>query len=260
MTFALPDEAVQENPKLTHPDATDHKTLKSGNVEAARKPDVTNFAAFEMPDEKSCTVPQAATHYQNSPMREATPQAALQNRQFMRQSNILQGRQSSILHSRQSSVLHSRQSSMLHRTQSRMPQKDSRSTISRKSVIPSTQIQIQEASNLSSVRLGFCDTAAISFIVNLRLLSLKFPRQSTATERSKMAQYVSSLITNFPCDHEKSLMLDAVKAMPPMYSDRRAFTRWVDFFSKRILKAINSPVGINLGNVLVPTEVNGKRV
>lgn len=110
------------------------------------------------------------------------------------------------------------------------------------------------SSNLNGIHLGFCDTAALSLIVNIRLLALKFPRQSTTSERAKMSQYISSLIANFPCDTERNLMLEAVKAMPPIYSDRRAFNRWADFFGKRIMKGINSPVGINLGNVLVPVD------
>ena len=147
---------------------------------------------------------------------------------------------------------------------SRATQMLSRSTIQRSQPASSATTQSQPAStvspssssssNLNGIHLGFCDTAALSLIVNIRLLALKFPRQSTTSERAKMSQYISSLIANFPCDTERNLMLEAVKAMPPIYSDRRAFNRWADFFGKRIMKGINSPVGINLGNVLVPVD------
>lgn len=130
---------------------------------------------------------------------------------------------------------------------------------SRKSIGPSSsrisRFPSSKGSDLNGIKLGFCDAATLGLIVNIRLLALKFPRQTTSNnERLKISKYLTNLITNFPCDYERELMNEELKAMPPMFSDRNSFNRWVDIFSRKILKRIDSPVGINLGSTLVPIE------
>ena len=150
---------------------------------------------------------------------------------------------------RQSSMPHSRHIGMSHYRQSNVsPQ--SRKTSSPQTMRPSrASIPI-----LSGIHLNFCQTATLALLANIRLIGSKYPRKPSRPERIGLAQYVSSLIANFPCDRERELMNEAVNEMPLMYSDRRAFNRWADFFGKRILKGTNSPVKLNFGNVLVPAK------
>lgn len=109
-------------------------------------------------------------------------------------------------------------------------------------------------SELSGVKLSFCESAALGVIANFRLMGLKFPMQANSLERQKSAQYLISLVNSFPCEKEQAMMKHAMIVHPPIYSDRRNFNKWVSQFSKNMIKAMNSPVSLDLNSALVPLK------
>lgn len=121
-------------------------------------------------------------------------------------------------------------------------------------VAASTKIDQVLAPNLSGIKLTFCQSAALGVIASFRLMGLKYPHQASSLERQKSTQYVVSTVNNFPCEKERGLMRQAMVISPPIYSDRRLFNKWASQFSKMMIKAMNSPVGLDMNSALIPLE------
>lgn len=128
----------------------------------------------------------------------------------------------------------------------------SRRTIGQSSLAEETS---QGSTNgLIGVKLGFCDTAVLGAIANIRLMGLKYPRLASTAERQRSAQYVTSIVENFPCDREKQIMKQIMNMSPPIYSDRAKFNKWAVLFGKRVLKESKCPVGLSMNNLLSPIK------
>ena len=93
------------------------------------------------------------------------------------------------------------------------------------------------------------------FDTNHPPVGLEIPRQSTTKQNVPKCPNTSAVWSPIsPATRKRNLMLEAVKGCRQFYSDRRALIDAKRFLSGRIMKGINSPVGINLGNVLVPVD------
>jgi hypothetical protein len=112
----------------------------------------------------------------------------------------------------------------------------------------------EKCNDLSGIHLGFCEVAALGVIVNIKMMSLKYPRQANSVERKKIALYITSLINNFPCDKEKEAMKRAAIMYPPIYTERRSFNKWAIQYTKTVMKEIRSPVGLSMNNLIVPLK------
>ena len=107
---------------------------------------------------------------------------------------------------------------------------------------------------MDGIRLGFCDTAALGAIANIRLIGLKYPRQANSLESKRSSNYINSIIEGFPCEKEKNIMKDVMKTYPPVYSDRKSFNKWAILFGKRVLKKLKITVGLSMSNLLIPNN------
>lgn len=109
-------------------------------------------------------------------------------------------------------------------------------------------------SDISGIKLGFCEAAALGTIANIRMVALKYPRQANSLERKKTAQYISGLIDNFPCEKEKELMKKLATELPPIYTERRMFGKWAAQFTKKFLSDSKCPVGVSVSGLLIPLK------